>query len=82
MYEIFICGWLMILLIDEVVVWKFLVVESKSVWKERCLEVLFVVFDEMEVEVFVLCNVLYDGSNLMKIENVGGRVWFIERDFI
>lgn len=70
MYEIFICGWLMILLIDEVVVWKFLVVESKSVWKERCLEVLFVVFDEMEVEVFVLCNVLYDGSNLMKIENV------------
>lgn len=70
MYEIFICGWLMILLIDEVVVWKFLVVESKSVLKERCLEVLFVVFDEMEVEVFVLCNVLYDGSNLMKIENV------------
>lgn len=51
MYEIFICGWLMILLIDEVVVWKFLVVESKSVLKERCLEVLFVVFDEMEVEV-------------------------------
>lgn len=57
-------------LIDDIVVWKFLVVESKSVLKERCLEVLFVVFDEMEVEVFVLCNVLYDGSNLMKIENV------------
>lgn len=57
-------------LIDDIVVWKFLVVEGKSVLKERCLEVLFVVFDEMEVEVFVLCNVLYDGSNLMKIENV------------
>lgn len=64
-----------------VVVRKLPVAESKSVWKERCLEAPSVVSDEME-PVPVLRNAPHDGSNLMKTENAGGRVWFIERDLI
>lgn len=82
MYEILTRGRLMTSSIDEVVVRKLPVAESKSVWKERCLEAPFVVSDEMEVEVPVLRNAPHDGSNLMKTENAGGRVWFIERDLI
>lgn len=55
--------------IDEVVVRKLPVAESKSVLKERCLEAPSVVSDEMEVEVPVLRNAPHDGSNLMKTEN-------------
>lgn len=55
--------------IDDIVVRKLPVAESKSVLEERCLEAPSVVSDEMEVEVPVLRNAPHDGSNLMKTEN-------------